>query len=110
MANRVIIGLALLLAIVMTFAPELDGNTGGVLALVLVVLGLAYAAVAVDAEDAGSYLVLAIAVGAASQAAVLSSIPAIGEYLDGIVGHISTVLYAGAVTVVAQWSINRLKG
>lgn len=110
MANKVILGLIVLLAIVMTFAPDLDGNTGGILALALVVLGIAHACVAVDAEDATGFLALAIAVGAAVGAGVLDAIPAVGSYLNGIAGGLSTALYAGALTVLGQQVVNRLKG
>lgn len=110
MANKIILGLAILLAIVVAFAPDVDSNTGGAVSLVLVVLGLAYAAVAVDAEDAVAFLVLAVAVGAAAGMDVLSSIPAIGGYLDAIVDQLATVLSAGVVTVLATQCVNRLKG
>ncbi len=108
MANRIIIGLAALLAIVMAFAPDVD--SGGMLSLGLVVLGLVYAAMAVDAEDAGAYLILTLAVGAAAGADALSHIPAIGGQLDAIVDNLSTVLTAGVAAVVAVWVVNRVKG
>ena len=63
MAGRVIVGLIALGAIIGGLAG--DAFLGeGILALVLVILGLAYAGVAIDAEDATGYLVLAIAVAA----------------------------------------------
>ncbi len=108
MATRIIIGLALLLAIVMVAAPAADAS--GMLSLGLVVLGLAYAALAIDPEDAVAYLVVTLAVGGAANADVLNHIPAIGGHLDGIVGHVSTALYAGVVTVLARRVVNRLKG
>lgn len=110
MANKVILGLVVLLAIVMTFAPDLNDNTGGVLALALVVLGIVHAAMSVDAEDATGFLALAIAAGAAAGADVLGAIPAIGGYLDGIADGLSTALYAGALTVLGTQVVNRLKG
>lgn len=108
MANRIILGLAILLAIILAFAPDVD--TGGVLSLVLVVLGLVYGAMAVDAEDAVAFLVLAVAVGASASADVLGGIPAIGSHLDAIVDGLATVLSAGVVTVLAVQCVNRLKG
>ncbi len=110
MANKVILGLVALLAIVMAVAPDLDGNTGGLLAIALVVLGVAHAVMSVDAEDATGFLALAIAAGAAAGADVFGAIPAIGGYLDGIADGLSTALYAGALTVLGTQVVNRLKG
>ena len=72
MAIRIIVGLVVLLAILQSLAA--DAVPGGIVPLALVVLGLAYAAVAIDAEDATAYLVVALAVGAAAGADVLSHI------------------------------------
>ena len=68
--------------------------------LALVILGLAYAAVAIDAEDATAYLVITLAVGAAAGADVLGHIPQIGVPLDAIVDQVSVALYAGVITVL----------
>ncbi len=108
MANKIILGLAILLAIVMAFAPDMD--SGGLIALGLVVLGLAYGAMAVDAEDAVAFLVLAVAVSGAGGSDVLNGIPAIGMHLDAIVDSLAKVLAAGVVTVLAVQCVNRLKG
>ena len=110
MANKIILGLVVLLAIVMTFAPDLNDNAGGLLVAALVVLGIAHAVVSVDAEDATGFLALAIAAGAAAGADALGGIPAIGGYLDGIADHLVTALYAGALTVLGTQVVNRLKG
>ena len=108
MATRVILGLTLLAALVLAVAP--DANAGNALSIVLVLLGLAYAAVAIDAEDATGYLVVVLAVGAAAGSDVLNTIPAIGSYLDGILGGLSTALYASVGTIAAMIITNRLKG
>lgn len=109
MASRIIVGLGLVLAIVLAVAPNADA--GGSLSLLLVLLGLVYGGVAIDAEDATAYLVVAVAVGAAAHADVLNHIPfGIGGYLDAIVGHASTLLYSGVVTVLAVRTLNRIKG
>ena len=50
MASRNIIVLVIILAIVQALAP--DAIPGGLVPLALVILGLLYAIVAVDAEDA----------------------------------------------------------
>ena len=108
MATRVIVGLTVLVALVLAVAP--DANTGNALTIVLVLLGLAYAAVAIDAEDATAFLVVVLAVGAAASADVLSAIPAVGMYLDGILDGLSTSLYSSVATVAALRLTNRLKG
>ena len=108
MASRIIVGLVVLLAILQGLAP--DAVPGGLVPLALVVLGLAYAAVAIDAEDATAYLVVTLAVGAAAGADVLSHIQVIGGPLDAILDQVSTALYAGVVTVLAKRTLNRLKG
>ena len=108
MVIRIIVGLVLLLAILQGLAA--DAVPGGIVPLALVVLGLAYAAVAIDAEEATAYLVVALAVGAAAGADVLSHIQVIGGPLDAIVDQISTALYAGVITVLAKRTLNRLKG
>ena len=83
MAAKIIVGLAALVAIVLAVAP--DANTGGILSMALVALGVAYAVMNVNAEDATGFLVLVIASGAAAQADVLSVIPAVGAQLDAVV-------------------------
>lgn len=108
MATRVIAGLILLAAILLAVAPA--ANTGNALGILLVVLGLAYAYMAIDAEDATNYLVVALAVGAAAGSDVLNAIPAVGMYLDGILGGLSTALYASVATIAAIRVTNRIKG
>ena len=108
MATRVIVGLTALVAIVLAVAP--DANAGNALMIVLVLLGLAYPVVALNAEDATSFLVVVLAVGAAAGADVLSDIPAIGTYLDGILDGLSTSLYAAVATIAAIRLTNRVKG
>ena len=69
MALRIIVGLTALVAIIQGLAG--DPIAGGILTLALVVLGLVYGAIAIDAEDATAYLAVTIAVGAAAGANVL---------------------------------------
>ncbi|MCY4506380.1 MAG: hypothetical protein OXG35_05415 [Acidobacteria bacterium] len=97
-----------LVAIVLAVAP--DANAGNALMIVLVLLGLAYPVVALNAEDATSFLVVVLAIGAAAGADVLSNIPAIGTYLDGILDGLSTSLYAAVATIAAIRVTNRVKG
>ena len=82
----------------------------GIVALALVVLGLVYGELAIDAEDATAYLVLTLAVGATGGADVLSHIQVIGGSLDAIVDQVSTSLYAGVVTVLAKRALKLVKG
>ena len=107
MATRVIAGLILLAAILAVVPAANPGNAMGIL---LVLLGLAYAFLAIDAEDATAYLVVVLAVGAAAGSDVLNAIPAVGMYLDGILGGLSTALYASVATIAAVRVVNRIKG
>ena len=107
MVIRIIVGLIVILAIIQGLAA--DAIPEGILPIVMVVLGLVYGWMAVDAEDATSFLVVALAVGAAAGVDVLSNIPGIvGESLDAIVDPITIALYAGVITVFAKRVINRL--
>ena len=119
MAVRIIVGLIALVAIIQGLAG--DPIAGGILTLALVVLGLIYGAIAIDAEDATAYLAVTIAVGAAAGAdagmmmdasmmGVLNHIPAIGGHLDAIVDQVSIALYASVITILVRRTINRLKG
>lgn len=108
MAAKILVGLSVLVAIVLAVAP--DANTGDVLSIALVVLGVAYAVVNINAEDATGYLAVVIASGAAAQADVLSVIPAVGAQLDAFVDGLVTALYSGAITVLVVRTINRIKG
>ena len=108
MALRIIIGLMALVAIIQGVAQI----EGGILPLVLVVLGLIYGAIAIDAEDATAYLAVTIAVGAAAGANVLDQelLGMLGDHLDAIVDQVSIALYAGVITILIRRTINRLKG
>ncbi|MCY3841035.1 MAG: hypothetical protein OXH09_20720 [Gammaproteobacteria bacterium] len=106
MAARIIVGLAVIAAIVQGLWPDLVPEA--ILPLVIVVLGLAYGVMCLDAEDATGYLALAIAVGAAAGADVLGHIHVIGDYLDAIVDQISVALFGGVVAVLAIRTWNRI--
>lgn len=112
MAARIIVGLAVIAAIVQGLWPELVPEN--ILPLVIVVLGLIYGVMCLDAEDATGYLALAIAVWAASSVGaggaegVLNHIPVIGEYLDSIVDQIGVALLGGVVAVLAIRTWNRI--
>ncbi len=106
MVVRIIVALIVILAIIQGLAagaiPE------NIVSIALVILGLVYGGMALDAEDATSFLVVAIAVGAAAGADVLSNIQVIGEKLDAIVDPITIALYAGVITVFAKRVLNRV--
>jgi hypothetical protein len=108
MVVRIIVALIVILAIIQGLAagaiPE------NIVSIALVILGLVYGGMALDAEDATSFLVVAIAVGAAAGADVLSNIQVIGEKLDAIVDPISTALYASVIAILVERGINRIKG
>ncbi len=108
MATRVTIGLIALVAIIQGLAA--DAMPEGIMALLLALLGLVYAFVAIDAEDATAFLVVVLAVGAAAHADVLSHIHVVGEYLDAIVDQVVIALYAGVITILVVRTYNRLKG
>lgn len=108
MLNRVVIGVTALVAVIAGVAPGVlpDSATG----LILVLAGLIWGAMAVDAEDSVQFLAVAIAVGAAAGSDVLNHIPAVGMMLDGVLGGLSVALYGGVASVAAVRLVNRLKG
>ena len=106
MATRILVGLITLAAIVQGLAAD---SVGDFMPLILVILGLVYGAMAVDAEDATAYLVVTLAVGGAAGMSVLSNIPAVGDSLDAILDQVSVALFSGAVTILCKRAINRVK-
>ena len=78
----------------------------------MVIIGIVYAVMNVDAEDATGSLVLAIAVGglAAGESGVLNEIPVLGEGLHAAFGALAMALWAGVATVAATRLFNRIKG
>jgi hypothetical protein len=109
MAPRIVVGLTLLTAIVLAVAP--DAIPGNAPTILLVLLGLAYPVVAkLDAEDVTSHFIVVLTFGAAAGSDVLNAIPAVGMYLDGILGGLSTALYASVATIAALRIVNRIKG
>jgi hypothetical protein len=78
--------------------------------LLMVIIGIVYAVMNTDAEDATGALVLAIAVGGMTASDVLGHIPAVGMQLDMAMGALSMALWAGVATVAATRIFNRLKG
>lgn len=110
MVKKLAVGLIVLAALIEGIAPGMVLPDYDILPLALVLLGLAYAAVAIDPEDATDYLAVVIAVYVTDETDVLYIIPSIGMQLDGIIDNIGLALYAGVVVVVARRAINRLTG
>lgn len=106
MAQRALVGVGTLIGLLMGFAPGMVPMAS----LLMVVIGIVYAVMNVDAEDATTYLVVAIAVGGMTGADVLSNIPAVGMQLDMAFDALATALWAGVATVVATRLFNRIKG
>lgn len=109
MGNRLVVGLMALAAILEGLLPE-GTVPGDALPLILVLLGLVWGYMGVDAEDATAYLAVVIGVGMAGSSDALNNLPAIGSILDGIVDAASIALYSGVATVLAMRTWNRVKG
>ena len=82
----------------------------GLLPLLLVILGLAYAVMSLDAEDSTMFVAVAIGLGAAAGADVLSNIHVVGDYLDAIADQLVLMYYGGIVAIVATRVYTRIKG
>jgi hypothetical protein len=74
--------------------------------LAMVVLGAALGFMGVSADERVLYLVVAVALG--SVAGGLGAIPAVGEYITEILTNISTIVSAGAATVILVMTKERL--
>jgi hypothetical protein len=96
----------LLLAVLEAVAAGMVPMAG----LLIVLAGVVYGAMAVDAEDATAYLVVALAASGVAGSGALDAIPAVGMMLTGVVGGLSMALWGGAATVVIMRTVNRIKG
>ena len=105
MATRVVYGLAILAAIIEGLAG--GAVPGGLLPLIMVILGGAYAIMNIDAAKPQAFLTTALVIAAAGGADVLSNIPAVGNLLDAIVDQVAIVYLAGGVGVlgVRAWNL-----
>lgn len=108
MEMRIIFGLGALAAIIEGLAPGVVPM--GLLPLVLAVLGLAYGFMTLDAEDSTMFVGVAIGLGIASQADVLSNIHFIGSYLDAIMDQLSVLYLSSVMAIVATRVYTRVKG
>lgn len=108
MATRVVYGLAILAAVVEGLAP--GAVPGGVLPLAMVVLGVAYAVMNIDAANPQAFLTTALVVAAAGGANVLSNvqIAEVGSFLDAIVDQVAVVYLSGGAGILAVRAWNLL--
>lgn len=105
MATRLVYGLAILAAVVEGLAP--GAVPGGLLPLAMVVLGVAYAVMNIDAANPQAFLTTALVVAAAGGADVLSNVQAVGGFLDAILDQVAVVYLAGGAGVlgVRAWNL-----
>lgn len=105
MATRVVYGLAILAAVVEGLAPGVV--PGGLLPLAMVVLGVAYAVMNIDAANPQAFLTTALVVAAAGGADVLANVQAVGSYLDAILDQVAVVYLSGGAGVlgVRAWNL-----
>ena len=110
MEMRIIFGLGALAAIVEGLAPGVVPM--GLLPLVLVVLGLAYGFMTLDAEDSTMFVAVAVGLHFASEANVLTHIPPplIGNYLDAIIDQLKLLYLSTVVAIVVTRVYTRVKG
>ena len=109
MLKKICVGLITVLAVIQGLAG-LEGGSAEIVMLLLAVAGVVYGIVGVDAEDATAYCVVALAVGAAAHADVLSHIHVVGAYLDAILDPAVVALYSGVASILAMRTYNRLMG
>ena len=105
MATRVVYGLAILAAVIEGLWA--GGVPGGLLPLAMVVLGVAYAVMNIDAAKPQAFLTTALVVVAAGSADVLSNVPAVGSSLDAIVDQVAIVYLSGGAGIlgVRAWNL-----
>ncbi|MDE2710271.1 MAG: hypothetical protein F4Y71_01885 [Acidobacteria bacterium] len=106
MVNRILVGAGTLIGLAMGFAPGTVPMDG----LLMVLIGIVYFVMNVDAEDPTVALVMAIAVGGMTASDVLHHIPAVGMAIDGAFEALAIALWAGVATVAATRILNRVKG
>ena len=75
-------------------------------ALVAAILGLVLGVMSVGADERTGFLVLAVALSAVSGA--LGAIPVVGGYVSDIMGNLSNIINAAALTVIAMWVKDQL--
>ena len=107
MGKKIVVGLGTLCAIVEGVAPGVI--PGDALLIALVLLGLVWGYLGVDANDPTMHCALAVAVGLAGYSDALGHLPAVGSYLDAILDGIGVALYSSIATLVVIRVIARLR-
>lgn len=105
MLIKIVSVLALALALVGAVAPD---PVPAYVIPAIVVLGLIYGGIAIDAENATDYLVVVLVVSAAAMTEVLLHLPFIGVYMNAMLHNVATGLLASGVTVLAGRMMHRL--
>lgn len=108
MEVRIIFGLGSIAAIIEGLAP--GAVPMGLLPLVLVILGMAYGFMSLNAEESTMFLSAAIGLGLATQADVLTHIPFVGDYLDGITDELAKLYFGAVVAIITKRVYTRIKG
>ena len=105
MGIRLAYGIGILAAVIEGLAPGVV--PGGLLPLIMVVAGVAYAVMNIDAANPQAFLTTALVVAAAGGADVLSNVQAIGTFLDAIVDQVAIFYLSGGAGVlgVRAWSL-----
>ena len=105
MGIRLAYGIGILAAVIEGLAPGVF--PGDILPLIMVLAGVAYAVMNIDAANPQAFLTTALVVAAAGGADVLSNLPAVGTFLDAIVDQVAIVYLSGGAGVlgVRAWSL-----
>ena len=74
--------------------------------LIFVVVGIAMGFLAVETDKRLLFLVIAVALAQVSGA--FGTIPAVGEYISNIMGNVSAIVNAGALTVILMHVKDRM--
>ena len=106
MLTKVLVGLIILVAIVHGLAPDVVPEN--ILPLVLVIIGLVYGAMCIEADRRMDFMVFTIAVAGAAGMDVLNHIHMVGQYLDAIVDQIVVALFAAVMSILALRTWERL--
>ncbi len=104
MATRLVYGIGMLAAVIEGLAP--GSVPGGLLPLIMVVAGVAYAVMNIDAANPQAFLTTALVVAAAGGADVLSNVMAVGGYLDAIVDQAAVVYLSGGAAIMGMRGFN----
>ena len=105
MGIRLAYGIGILAAVIEGLAP--GTVPGGLLPLIMVLAGVAYAVMNIDAANPQAFLTTALVVAAAGGADVLSNVQAIGTFLDAIVDQVAIFYLSGGAGVlgVRAWNL-----